>query len=653
MDFFEHQERARKSSQRLVLLFALAVAGIVASVYFTVMLFVVIKLNGQLWDPRAFSVISVAVLAVVGAGSLYKIAQLNGGGAVVARRLGGRRVDSGSTDPLEQRVLNVVQEMAIASGTAVPDVYVLDSEPGINAFAAGHSAGDAVIGVTRGAMEKLARDELQGVMGHEFSHLLNGDMKLNLRLMGVIHGILLIGIIGQVLMYGGGGGRSRRSKDGGAQIALLGLALFAIGYLGTIFGNLIKAAVSRQREFLADASAVQFTRNPEGISHALAKIGGLAQGSRMASSLASEASHMFFGDGMVHRVSSVMATHPPLPERILRIDPSFDGRFTAVAKDFTAPTDEDEASLGVVALAGAALGASVGGEVGNATSAKAERTVPSGRMSGPSGISRIGRPGPEHLERARVLWQSVPEPLRVATRHADGALALACTLLLAPTGPERERQLALVRSSDPEACVRVSTLLPHVVELDPEARLPLIEVAAAALSTMPLERHEDFARLVRDLVEGDQVVELSEWVLSRLFLRHLRDRIDPRKPPAARYHAIAAFADEATVLLSALAYAGTDEDAAAARAFTVAAEEAGLRGAQVCARDACPPRALESALETFALLIPDEKRRLVSACAASVAADRQVTARESELFRVVGDWLGAPVPLLLPGQLLS
>ena len=449
MDFFEHQERARKSSQRLVLLFALAVAGIVASVYLTVMLFVVIKLNGQLWEPRAFSVIAVAVLAVVGAGSLYKVAQLNGGGAVVARRLGGRHVDPGSTDPLERRVLNVVQEMAIASGTAVPDVYVLDSEPGINAFAAGHGGGDAVIGVTRGAMEKLTRDELQGVMGHEFSHLLNGDMKLNLRLMGVIHGILLIGIIGRVLMHGGGGGRSRRSKDGGAQIALLGLALFAIGYLGTLFGNLIKAAVSRQREFLADASAVQFTRNPEGISHALAKIGGLAQGSRMASSLAAEASHMFFGDGMVHRISSVMATHPPLPERIVRIDPSFAGRFEAVAEDFIAPPDADEARLGVPALAGAAGLAPVSDGVRKAMPAQTEATTSRGRSAGPSGLDRIGRPGPEHLE-PRALWESTPEPLRAAAHHADSALALACTLLLAPRG--RERQLALVRPTQRPAC---------------------------------------------------------------------------------------------------------------------------------------------------------------------------------------------------------
>ena len=651
MDFFEHQEQARQSSRRLVILFVLAVAGIVASVYLAIMAFVVTKMNGQFWEPRAFAAVAASVLAVVAAGSLYKIAQLNGGGSVVAKRLGGRRVDPGSADLLERRVLNVVQEMAIASGTSVPDVYVLDDEPGINAFAAGFGGGDAVIGVTRGAMEKLTRDELQGVMGHEFSHLLNGDMRLNLRLMGVIHGILLIGIIGRILMHSGG--RGGRKKDGGAQIALFGLALFAIGYIGTFFGNLIKAAVSRQREFLADASAVQFTRNPDGISHALAKIGGLTQGSRMSTALATEASHMFFGDGMAHAVSSALATHPPLDERIKRIDPSFQGKFAPVASDFIALPEGAEATVGVMALAGAP-----GVPRGRASEREPARGKAGGapsvpRAAGGSALDRIGNPGPEHIERARTLWESAPPPLREATRHLDEAVALAYTLLLGPPGEERDRQLAVVRVEDAAAAPRMAELIPHADRLDPEARLPLLEVASATLGTLPPERHYAFAGVVRDLVEGDRVVELSEWMLSRLLLRHLRERIEPSRPRQASYRSMAPFTTEATVLLSALAYAGADEQTAAEHAFAAAIDEAGLAGVSPCGRDGCPPRALESALETFALLVPAEKRRLVSACAAAVAADGRVTQGEAELFRVVADWLGAPVPPLLPGQLLS
>ena len=271
--------------------------------------------------------------------------------------------------------------------------------------------------------------------------------------MGVIHGILLIGIIGRVLMHGGGGGRSRRSKDGGAQIALLGLALFAIGYLGTLFGNLIKAAVSRQREFLADASAVQFTRNPEGISHALAKIGGLTQGSRMASSLAAEASHMFFGDGMVHRISSVMATHPPLPERILRVDPSFGGRFEAVAEDFIAPPDADEARLGVLALAGAAGLAPVRAGVGKAmpgqTEATASRAVrPDRRVSIASGA--LGR----STWRGHVRCGSpLPNPcgLRRTTRTARSPWRVHF-FSLPPVRSESARSRSYVRPTQKPAC---------------------------------------------------------------------------------------------------------------------------------------------------------------------------------------------------------
>ena len=650
MDFFEHQEQARKSSGRLVLLFFLAVAAIVAAVYAAVMAFAVVQLQTSFWDPRVFRWTALGVLGVVASGSLFKMAQLKGGGGVVAKRLGGRRVDPGTADPLERRLLNVVQEMAIASGRSVPDVYVLDIEPAINAFAAGNGEGDAVVAVTRGAMEKLSRDELQGVVGHEFSHLLNGDVQLNMRLMGVIHGILLIGLIGRILMRTDGG--RRRGKDkGGWQIALFGLALFVIGYVGTFFGNWIKAAVSRQREFLADASAVQFTRNPDGIAHALAKIGGLADGSRMMSARATEASHMFFGDGSRHVLNfSGLATHPPLADRIRRIQPSFSGSFAPVAADFIALPEADGVQ-GAVAMAGAAAVGS-GGTVfrmGAAPSAPA-RSAPAVRATA---LDRIGRPGPEHLERARALWAAAPESLREATRTPDGAVALAYALLLAPASAERDRQRALVRAADPAAADLTEALAVDAEALDAAARLPLLEVASASLAALPPERFRPFADTVRGLVEGDRMVDLSEWVLSRLLLRQLRERMEPGPAPRARYRSIAAFGDEATVLLSGLAYAGHEDDDGAERAFAAAAAEAGLTSARPCARAGCAPRALEGALETFALLVPDEKRRLVSACAASVAADGRVTEREAELFRVVADWLGAPVPPLLPGQSLA
>ena len=334
MDFFEDQEDARRKTGRLVALFVLAVLSIIASVYAVVSGALVYATGeAQFWRPELFLAVVATTVAVVALGSLYKIAQLRGGGRVVAETLDGKLILSDSVDPQERKVLNVVEEMAIASGTPVPPVYVMQQETGINAFAAGYGPGDAVIGVTRGCIEQLSRDELQGVIAHEFSHILNGDMRLNIRLIGVLNGILIIGIIGYTVMrvmFYSGSGRSRNGgKGGGAAMAMLVVAvgLMVVGFLGTFFGNMIKAAVSRQREYLADGSAVQFTRNPTGVAGALKRIGAYAKGSTVATPRAVEASHMFFARAIKSGFSSMLATHPPLEERIRRIDPGWDGTY--------------------------------------------------------------------------------------------------------------------------------------------------------------------------------------------------------------------------------------------------------------------------------------------------------------------------------------
>jgi Zn-dependent protease with chaperone function len=333
MDFFEHQDKARKHTKVLVLYFGIAVLCIIASVYFVSLLifhgYDASKGPGApavpfvLWDFTLFIRVVLGTLGVVLIGSLYKTYALSKGGSVVAESLGGRLVTLDTTDPDERKLRNVIEEMAIAAGVPVPKVYVLDEEAGINAFAAGHAPGDAAIGVTRGCMTLLNRDELQGVIGHEFSHILNGDMRLNLRVMGVIFGIVCLAVVGRVLIYSRGGDRGR------APLMVLGLALMVIGAIGAFFGRLIQAALSRQREFLADASAVQFTRNPAGLSGALQKIGGA--GSKVGSVHAGEASHLFFGNGLGKPFLGAMATHPPLDERIRAIDPGWDGTFKSTS----------------------------------------------------------------------------------------------------------------------------------------------------------------------------------------------------------------------------------------------------------------------------------------------------------------------------------
>ncbi|MDA1307776.1 MAG: M48 family metallopeptidase, partial [Acidobacteria bacterium] len=439
--FFEHQDRARRSTTRLVVLFGLAVLAIIVSIEL-----LLAATMGYLsrnpdtgavdWtavtDPQLIVVSVIGTLIIVGGGSLFKMAQLRGGGPVVAEQLGGRLLTSGANDPIEQRLLNVVEEMAIASGTPTPPVYMLDHEDGINAFAAGFSPNDAVIGVTKGTATRLTRDELQGVIAHEFSHILNGDMRLNLRLMGLLHGILIIGMLGyyvlRISFYSGGG---RRSKDGnsGVPIMAIGAGLAVIGFAGTFFGNLIKAAVSRQREYLADASAVQFTRQPDGIAGALKKIGGFAKGSSIQHPNAPEASHMFFGRA-TSGFSAMFATHPSLDDRIRRIDPSWDGTFP----ENVARTD---ATLDAVAASGASGFAGEASTASAAAPTKVSASVLNPAVS--EAVGSIGQPGPAHLAYAAAILRDMPDVLLSSAREPYGARAVIYTLLLDSRPAMRER----------------------------------------------------------------------------------------------------------------------------------------------------------------------------------------------------------------------
>src|SRR6185295_19863165 len=354
MDFFGQQDAARRSTRRLVLLFALAVVATVLAIYLAVVVTFHDEMinaaheQGRLfwpWNALVLGWVSGLTGAVIAGGSLYKTAALaKGGGESVAALLGGKPLEPGNASPAERRLLNVVEEMALAAGTAVPSVFVLPDEQGINAFAAGLSPNAAVIGVTRGAVERLDRDELQGVIAHELSHVMNGDMRLNLRLIGLLHGILVISLIGLwILRFSGSSSSSSRDKKGGGgSAALFGLAIYVIGWVGGFFGGIIKSAISRQREFLADAAAVQFTRNPLGIASALKKIGALSAGSKLVSRNAPQASHLYFGNGLAESRFAWRSTHPPLAERIRILDPAWDGTYPRIAGDETAPAKKKE-----------------------------------------------------------------------------------------------------------------------------------------------------------------------------------------------------------------------------------------------------------------------------------------------------------------------
>ncbi len=630
-DFFTRQDAARRNTTRLVVLFVLAVLAIMVSI--DLLLAATIGYAGagpgsgprDYWaiasDPGLVSLAVIGTLVVVGGGSLFKIAQLRGGGKVIAEELGGRLLHPDTSDPTEQQILNVVQEMAIASGTPTPPVYLLDHEPCINAFAAGFTPTDAVIGITRGTVERLTRDELQGVVAHEFSHILNGDMRLNIRLIGILHGILIVGLLGYFVLRASmfSGYRRRGSRDqGGSAMAILalGAGLAAVGFFGTFFGNLIKAAVSRQREFLADASAVQFTRHPEGIAGALKKIAGFSAGSRVESPNAPTASHMFFGRA-TSGFSGMFSTHPPLEQRIRRIDPSWDGTLPeAVERTQAAPRPP----AGVEGMAGvSALAADESGwRTGGAQAAMAHA------------VESVGQPGDAHIRYAARLLERLPKALASAAREPYGARAVVYALLLDRETGLRQVQLAhLARAADPGVYQETLRLAPLVAGLDVRARLPLVEIALPALRELTLAQDEVFRQNVVTLVQADDRIDLFEWSLHRILLHDLDAHRGTARPSAAAPHRLPSAQAAGELLLSMLAQAG-HRDAEGTRSG------ADLR-----------LDALDAALATLEKEAPQAKRRILQAAVATIVADRTVTPVEAELLRAVSASLGAPMPPLL------
>lgn len=668
MNFFEQQDRARRNSVRLVLLLCLAVAGLILA---TIAASAVILtfLGAREIDPASgvapavqwpgwdlIVVITVAVVGVVVAGGLFKRIQLSSGGKAVAESLDGHLIHPATTDPDERKILNVVEEMAIAAGTPVPPVYLLE-DPAINAFAAGRTPRDAVIGITRGGIRQLSRDELQGVVAHEFSHIIHGDMRLNTQLIATLHGILLIGLIGYFLLRAAPFRRGS-NRDNSALIMLaLGLALVVIGFAGTFFGNLIKAAVSRQREFLADASAVQYTRNPGGIAGALKKIGASQHGSQLRAANAVEYSHMFFGQGAKTALSSLLATHPPLPERIRRIEPQWDGDFNSPTP--RAPADAASgaagASIGVpgrlaiLATAAQALETSAS-QPGN-TAAPSAASMPATGRPAPAldgaaareAIDAIGQPGTPHLEYARQTLAALDPELRDAAHDTYAARAVVYGLLLAPAGPVRERQLEqLRRHALPDVFQALLQLGDKPASVAPRFRLALIDIALPALKQMSPAQQATFRQCLDLLVEADGRVSLMEWALRRIVVHNLDAR-----PPVHQGDELSAHRDDCALLLSALAHEGASGAAEAEVAFHAAARVLPVPDLALQAPDTGTAVNLERALTRLDRLKPVHKRTLLKALALAIEQDGVVSVAEAELLRAIADSLRCPLPPLL------
>jgi Zn-dependent protease with chaperone function len=610
MDFFKEQDKSRTKTTQLIGLFILAVLAVVLAVY-AVAVFIMFFHGARQPDfnpaqyqwiqPHlGFWVVSVTLL-VIFIGSITKIMGLAKGGSSVAENLGGRLVNASTTDPDESKLINIVEEMSIASGIPVPQVYILDREKGINAFAAGYAPNDAVVAVTRNCLKLLKRDELQGVIAHEFSHILNGDMRLNIRLIGFLSGIMVLANIGYLIL------RSRTgSKKSGAQIALLGIGLLVIGFVGQLFGRIIQAAVSRQREYFADASSVQFTRNPEGISGALKKIGGFKSGSRIQSPNAGEICHMFFGKA----IRTLFATHPPLTDRIQRLEPDFDGDFR-----LSKISDEEPGPLTP--------------EFKKPQADAIRPPVAAFAIAADSVIKRPGNVTSQDLNHSRKILVAIPDKVKTDLGDILGSILITCALLLDKDPAVKSRQIKTLKKVVPAAVIRQLLLYENELkDVDPQLRLAIMDLALPSLRQMSARQYT-----------------LFEFALQEIITHRLKATFKGHKKEVV-YKNIASLAPDAVNILSKLAHMGHSEEAAARAAFNFGWAKLHIRDSRW---DLLPPTevsfsALHNAMKRFSRATPGVKKTILDACAHCVLHDQKVTANEAEILRALAYSFDIPLP---------
>ena len=632
--FFQRQASARRNTSVLVALFLVAVTLITLAVCVVGYFVTRSESSGLAFHHWLLSqhglLTAAAVVLLIGGGSLVRWVDLAGGGERVAKMVGAREIDPDTRDADERKLRNIVEEMAIASGVTVPTLYVMDQETGINAFVAGYSPGQAVMVVTHGALTQLTRDELQGVVAHEFSHIFNGDMRLNVRLIAILAGILMLGQIGGFLLRAASFRSSRSSRDGRGQaaIGLIGLALLIIGYIGVFFGRLIQAAVSRQRETLADASSVQFTRNPEGIAGALFKI-GLKGGYLDTTSHASDMNHMCFGESARMKLSSLLASHPPIEKRIHAIQPGMLARLRSRLRDTEAAPGPSHTRQ---------------------PSASAERPAQASGFAGTpaSGFSRqVGSASAAGEYYAVDLLANLPATFRSLLYTRAGAVQL-CYALLLYSLPRSEQDVALARIDahpllGPQRDL-LDKFLPTLERQGERLRFPALELAMPALRKLDSDERAGLQAAVGDLIRADRKVSLFELAMSSFLNRHLA--ADSQRVVPVTHRNYKAVLPALRVLMSLLARAGAENGRGAEALYQQAM--AGFASSE--GESQLAPRVslkeLQEALHTLNRLSPLLKPAVIDACGHCVTHDGRVDTAEYELMRLVADQLDCPMPPL-------
>ncbi len=615
MDFFREQEIARRNTRRLIGLFLLAVLALIV---ITNLLFIGLLTGGDLsyffeyFDWSVFIVVGAFVAMVIGVVVLVNWLLFARGGKQVATALGGTLVQPATDDPMERRAANIVQEMALAANMPVPSLFVLNEETGINAFAAGTSPTNAVVAVTHGALTILSRDQLQGVIGHEFSHILNGDMRLSIRLAAMLRGITFIGDFGSALLRGSSHRRgfgSSKSNDQGAVVGL-GLGLLLVGLLGGLMAGLIKSAISKQKEYLADASAVQFTRNPEGIGDALKIIGGHESGTLVEAGRATEMSHLFFGQ-VQHRLWSGFATHPPIEERINRIDPDWDGIFLSAPPQEIA-TEEEQAD-----------------DPGHEAAISAIAVIATNTTMTETGGAAI--PNATAREEAELLIQEARDPL--------GAMALVLALTWDP--PHEVSQWRALETKPIEGLAdTVRRCCEPLRSRAVEQRLALLELCLPALRGLSTEQYRVFRGLLLEWINADGRTTLEEWCLFQVVRHFLDPEFLGTRPASPQHKSLNAVADDLAIVLGTMACL-TEEDTD--RAFN--------RGSDMLKLQLRLPQVSDltvanfgDAVESLAECYPLLKVSVLKAVAVVAADDGVISNIEMTLVKAMAATMDCPVP---------
>ncbi len=645
MDFFREQDVARRNTRILVVLFIIAVCVLIALTNMVIAGAVFLQAdyppgahNGSAsnWissiDWGLFLTVGAVVGGVIGVVALGNWLRFAQGGRAVAEALGARPAQPATTDPLERRAQNIVQELSLAANMPVPPLYILDDERGINAFAAGVTPANAVVAITHGAMTQLTRDELQGVIGHEFSHILNGDMRLSIRLAAMLRGITFIGDIGSVLMHSAAYSRPRHGNknDSRAGVLAVGLGLYLVGLLGGIMAGLIKSAISKQKEFLADASSVQFTRNPDGIGNALKVIGGYTPGTLVHSARAEEMSHLFFGQ-VKHRLWTLFATHPPLQTRIRRVDPSWDGQFIERRPDHSAYTQTD-----------------LSGEMGNIQARRA--LVAAGLESVLPAVEYSNSPA-KNTKKSRSLSSSGQDPnarrqpkLAAAVLQAAtdplGAMSLILGLLW-HRGDGYDQQIEALHEADIRGLEHlVAQYGDELVSLAPALRLPLIELCLPALKQMSVGQYQIFKKLLMRFIKADTRINLFEWSLYQLIRHYLDPEFVRIKHSRPRFSTLKVVSKHLAIALGTLAQQGNED--------TDSAFERGARtlGIAVTFPDEAQltVTGFSQSITQLADCYPLLKVTILKAMAAVAGHDGEISPREITLIKAIAAVIDCPLP---------